>query len=113
MTASEFEFRHAWTISNLNLKTLQQSTDYSFYFSTYHPCTVENLHKVYTQPTPYPKDGLKFVHKDSFYEHGHNPNVIVWKDSQVSPYFEQEMLENKVVSKAVGYINKEGQVRSL
>ena len=87
MTASEFDFRYAWTVSNLNIKNLEQSTGYSFFFSQYDPCTVSNLHKVYEDPTPYPKEGLKFIHKDSFYLHGHNPNVIVWKNNKISSFF--------------------------
>jgi len=47
MTASEFDFRYAWTISNLNLKNLQEKTGYYFFFSQYYPCTIENLHKLY------------------------------------------------------------------
>lgn len=40
--------------------------------------------------TPYRKDGLLFVHKHSPYDHGLNHNVLIWKDANVSQYFEQE-----------------------
>jgi hypothetical protein len=46
----------------------------------FFPCSVENLKKAYQELCSYPKDGLLFVHKDSPYEHGLNPNVLIWKD---------------------------------
>lgn len=62
---------------------------------------------------PYVKDGLLFVHKDSAYEHGLNPNVLIWKDEKISAYFLAEKEENKIMSRGIGYINKEGEVRSV
>ena len=53
------------------------------------------------------------MHKDSSYEHGHNPNVLIWKDATISSSYEQEVVENKITSLGVGYINKGGEVRSL
>jgi hypothetical protein len=79
----------------------------------FFPCSVENLKKAYQEPCSYPKDGLLFVHKDSPYEHGLNPNVLIWKDQQISPFFEAEREENRLMSRGVGYINKEGDVRSV
>ena len=58
--------------------------------------------------TPYRKDGLLFVHKHSPYDHGLNHNVLIWKDANVSQYFEQECEDNETLSHGVGYINKEG-----
>lgn len=53
------------------------------------------------------------MHKDSAYEHGLNPNVLIWKDDRISAFFEAERDENKLMSRGVGYINKEGEVRSV
>ena len=56
MTGSEFEFRYAWIISNLNLKNLNQSIpEYTFHFIEFYPCTVDNLKLVYSRKYPYNK----------------------------------------------------------
>jgi len=47
MTGSEFDFRYAWTISNLNVKALAESTNYRIFTSQYYPCSAANLHHVY------------------------------------------------------------------
>jgi hypothetical protein len=46
---------------------------------------------VYEAESPFPKDGMLFVHKDSFYIHGLNPSLLIWKDRVVSKYFEEEI----------------------
>lgn len=56
----------------------------------YFPATLENLQHVYQYKAPYHKEGFVFVHKDSGYEHGLNPNVLVWKDPQVSEFYLEE-----------------------
>lgn len=55
MTGSQFDFRYAWTTSNLNLKALEQATGHSFFFSQYFPCTSDNIRHVYETATPYKK----------------------------------------------------------
>lgn len=31
-------------------------------------------------------DGLLFYHKDSFYTHGVNPDVLLWKDNKITTF---------------------------
>lgn len=57
----------------------------------FHPCTWEGLKQAYTGALAYEREGLLFVHKDSFYLHGLNPNVLVWKDTLTSKYLGREI----------------------
>jgi hypothetical protein len=82
-------------VSNLNLNPIKQAIPADVCFTDYYPCNMANLEKVYTGEVGYAKDGLLFVHRDSPYLHGLNPNVLIWKDAHVSPYFLMECEENK------------------
>jgi snurportin-1 len=91
MTSSEFEFRCAWLVSNLNLASLRAWTGIGVFFASYHCCNVAGLKQAYSGELLYPREGLLFVHKDSFYLHGLNPNVLVWKDAATSKYLQAEI----------------------
>lgn len=113
--SSEFEFRISWLLSNLSssLPLISKHTKLDFSILAYHPCNAQGLATVYNNQPPYLRDGLLFVYKDGFYEPGLNPSSLVWKDQHTSPYFEQDCIANKEISKGVGYLNKRGEVVSL
>lgn len=108
MTSSEFEFRYSWLISNFNINQLTMWTKLSAYFIGYELCTLPTLQKVYESESLFHKDGIIFVHKDSFYLHGLNPSVLIWKDRNVSKYFEEEIEKNNVNSRGIAFLNKLG-----
>ena len=91
MTSSEFQFRCAWLISNLNINNIRAWTQINTFFITYYHCDVDGLKQAYFGVLPYQKEGLMFVHKDSFYLHGLNPNVLIWKDLSISKYLAAEI----------------------
>lgn len=79
----------------------------------YYNCNIEGLKRAYAGELPYQREGLLFVHKDSFYLHGLNPNVLVWKDLATSKYLAAEIEESKQGSKGIAFLNKVGEVKTI
>jgi hypothetical protein len=88
-------------------------TGTNVFFTNYYHCSIEGLRQAYSGELPYQREGLMFVHKDSFYLHGLNPNVLVWKDLATSKYLQAEIEESKNGCKGIGFLNKEGEVKTI
>ena len=59
-----------------------------------------NLLEIYNkldQIVNYRPDGLLFCHKDSFYMHEVNEEVVLWKDNRVAVMLSQEMSGGKLL----------------
>ena len=103
-----FEFRMAWLCSNLPSLKIPHL---SLHRLEYYPITRDNLIHLYKNDFGYDKEGLMFVHKDSEYLHGLNPNVLIWKDEHISQYpFEMENGKVTYEIYGVGKIAKSGKI---
>ena len=94
--------------SNLSSQLLMEWLGVHVCYVDYRQCSVSNLKEVYGGELVYEKDGLQFVHRESTYTHGFNPNVLVWRDLATSKGFEMEIAENAEKSSGVGYVLESG-----
>ena len=70
---------------------------------------MEILRALYEENFGYNKDGLLFIHKDSLYIHGVNPNVVIWQDQQTASNFDSMKSED---FSGIGNIRHDGSIFS-
>lgn len=85
------------------------SNSYNLRKVLYFPITMEILRALYEENFGYNKDGLLFIHKDSLYIHGVNPNVVIWQDQQTASNFDSMKSED---FSGIGNIRHDGSIFS-
>lgn len=91
------EFRFFWMHSKLSeditpttsthISTTDDTILRHFAALPAYPATSGGLHAAYSDPVPFVRDGLYFVHRRTHYTLGQTPLALTWKDPTSSRYF--------------------------
>ena len=90
------EFRFFWLQQKLAEEAAQISqhhptlNPHPFHVLPWYSCDPPGLEAAYRSlAVPFTRDGLQFIHRDSHYENGLTPLMLVWKDSACSTYLSE------------------------
>jgi snurportin-1 len=90
------EFRFFWLQQKLSEDAAHVSqhhptlNPHPFHVLPWYSCDPAGLDAAYRSlAVPFTRDGLQFLHRDSHYENGLTPLMLVWKDSACSTYLSE------------------------
>jgi snurportin-1 len=98
------EFRFFWMHSKLEEDNVNLRATYKKQFIplVVFPATSSGIQSAYSDPVPFTRDGLYFIHRRTHYSPGQTPLALTWKDAVSSRFF--------INTDAKGVIHPEQQI---
>jgi snurportin-1 len=84
------QFRLYWThtkLSEVGAQRTSRTNPCAFLPVPYHECTAESVARLHKAKWPFGRDGLLFVHRETVYEPGATPLLLLWADAACSARF--------------------------